>query len=365
MLPNEPRAMPNGNVKLFDATIGFESYAPHITAPLLWLSATNDFHGIMDDTYRTGRLIPGNATRYSFTPHMNHRFTPEFSVNRSLWFDQHLGGGAPMPATPATKLGFDPPDHAPALVVTPADADRVAEVRVYYSVDADPRARFWRSAEVAREGASWRAILPVEDLKQPLFVFANVAYPLPAKVPVLHAQPAARRQVSSRLHSIRPAELVAAGVKPANPPTRLIDDFASGWRDWYALSADNPHHWEYSTRKVGDPRWRGAPGEKLRLAVASAEPNELVVVITENFFRGYRGKSRELAAVVRLPGGPEPSVITLAAGDFKDATGSSPKDWAMADILSLRAYVEKDGRLLGSKAWKGPQPVFSRIEWAP
>lgn len=37
----------------------------------------------------------------------------------------------------------------------------------------------------------------------------------------------------------------------------------------------------------------------------------------------------------------------------------------MADILSLRAYVDKDGRLLGSKAWKGPQPLFSRIEWAP
>ncbi|MFM7541080.1 MAG: alpha/beta hydrolase family protein [Planctomycetota bacterium] len=365
MLPNEPRAMPNGSLDLFNATLGFESYAPCVRGPMLWLGATNDFHGIMDDTYRTGSLIPGNATRYAFTPHLNHRFTPEFSVNRSLWFDQHLKGGAPMPSTPASTLVLDTPDHAPTLVVTPADADWVAEVRVYYSVDADPRARFWRSAEVARAGGQWRASLPVEDLRQPLFAFANVAYPLPGKVPVLHAQPAARRQVSSQLHEIRPAGLVAAGVRPANPPTRLIDDFAAGWRDWYALSAENPHHWEYSTRKVGDSRWRGAPGDKLRLTVASAEANELVLVITENFFRGYRGKSRELAAVVRLPGGPAPSVITLSPGEFKDATGSSPVDWAMADILSLRAYMEKEGRLLGSKAWKGPQPVFGRIEWAP
>ncbi|MEZ5949088.1 MAG: hypothetical protein R3C12_07720 [Planctomycetaceae bacterium] len=35
---------------------------------------SNDFHGIMDDTYRTGELIPHQNVRYAFTPHMNHRF---------------------------------------------------------------------------------------------------------------------------------------------------------------------------------------------------------------------------------------------------------------------------------------------------
>ena len=48
---------PIGDVKMFEATLGFESYAPHIGAPLLWIGATNDFHGIMDDTYRTGERI--------------------------------------------------------------------------------------------------------------------------------------------------------------------------------------------------------------------------------------------------------------------------------------------------------------------
>lgn len=52
LLPEDRKQLPNGDAKLFAATLGFEAYAPHVTAPLLWLGATNDFHGIMDDTYR-------------------------------------------------------------------------------------------------------------------------------------------------------------------------------------------------------------------------------------------------------------------------------------------------------------------------
>ncbi|MCA9037095.1 MAG: acetylxylan esterase [Planctomycetaceae bacterium] len=104
LLPEQRKQTPNGDVKLFDATIGFESYAPHIKAPLLWLGATNDFHGITDDTYRTGELIPHQNVRYAFTPHMNHRFTPEFAVARPLWIDQFLKGDFTFPKTPESKL---------------------------------------------------------------------------------------------------------------------------------------------------------------------------------------------------------------------------------------------------------------------
>ncbi|NQT15979.1 MAG: acetylxylan esterase, partial [Planctomycetes bacterium] len=69
LLPEQGKHTPRGDVNLFRATLGFQSYAPHVTAPLLWLGATNDFHGIMDDTYRTGALIPGEEVRYCFTPH--------------------------------------------------------------------------------------------------------------------------------------------------------------------------------------------------------------------------------------------------------------------------------------------------------
>lgn len=40
--PRLAKRLPNGDVKLFDATLGFESYVPLIKAPILWLGATND-----------------------------------------------------------------------------------------------------------------------------------------------------------------------------------------------------------------------------------------------------------------------------------------------------------------------------------
>ena len=152
LLPQEKKQTPNGDVKLFNATLGFESYAPHVKAPLLWLGATNDFHGIMDDTYRTGELIPHKNVRYSFTPHMNHRFTPEFAVTRPLWFDQYLKASFTFPKTPESKLVLATDDHVPELQVTPDSSQQVAEVHVYYSVDPDPRARFWRSAAGQEDG---------------------------------------------------------------------------------------------------------------------------------------------------------------------------------------------------------------------
>lgn len=67
------------------------------------------------------------------------------------------------------------------------------------------------------------------------------------------------------------------------------NDFHGIMDDTYLLSADNPHHWEFSTRKLSDPKWQGQSDQRLTLDVQAEQPNELVIVLTENFFRSYRG----------------------------------------------------------------------------
>ncbi len=354
---------PNGDVKLFNATIGFESYAPHINAPLLWLGATNDFHGIMDDTYRTGQLIPHMNVRYAFTPHMNHRFTPEFAVTRTLWFDQYLKGDVTFPKTPDSKLILATEDHVPELQVTPDSLQTVAEVAVYYSVDPDPRARFWRSTEAKKKEGTWTAKLPVPSVEHPLFAFANVVYPVKKNESEPYARPTEKFAISSLLHTATPKELQAALVTATDKPDQVIDDFAHGWRDWYLLEAGNPHHWEFSSRKLADPKWRGQPGQCLTLDVQAEKPNELVVVLTENFFRAYRGKSQEFVAVVKLDGGKDTQTVSLGLKDFKSIDGENLSSWKNVDVLSLRVYYEKGGKLVGSKSWTGSLPVFRKMRW--
>ncbi len=363
LLPQVKMETPNGDVKLFNATIGFESYAPHINAPLLWLGATNDFHGMMDDTYRTGELIPHQNVRYAFTPHMNHRFTPEFAVTRPLWFDQYLKAEFTFPNTPDSKLVLTTDDHVPELQVTPDSSQPVAEVHIYYSVDPEPRARFWRSADGKNTGATWTAKLPILAVDQPLFAFANVVYGLKQTDSEPYARPTEQYAISSMLHTAVPKDLHRNTVKATDMPDPLIDDFSHGWQDWYLLEAGNPHHWEYSTRKLADPKWQGQPSQRLTLNVDAEKPNVLVVVLTENFFRSYRGKSQEFVAVVKLNGGKDTQTISLEPKDFKTSDGEALSSWKNVDVLSLRAYREKDGKLLGRKSWAGNQPKFRKLWW--
>lgn len=363
LLPQHKPQMPNGNLNLFDATLGFESYAPRIAAPLLWLGSTNDFHGLMDDTYRTSELVPHQQVRYAFTPHMNHHFTPEFAVTRPLWFDQHLKNTFVFPRTPESKLILANDTHVPEFVLTPDASQKIEAVQIYYSVDPDPRARFWRSAESTKVGTTWSAKLPISAGDKPLFAFANVVYTVKRTEAQPFARSTERYAISSLLHTATPKELAANGVKPSDKADPVIDDFKRGLQDWYALSADNPHHWEYSTRKISDPKWQGQPGQRLTLEVQTEKENELVIVLTENFFRGYRGKQKEFVAVVKLAGGKDSQTISLVPKYFKTDEGEALASWKNVDLLSLRAYHEKGGQLLGNKKWTGPQPVFRKLSW--
>lgn len=364
LLPQVKIEAPNGDVKLFDATLGFESYAPNISAPLLWLGSTNDFHGIMDDTYRTGELIPHKNVRYSFTPHMNHRFAPEFAVTRPLWFDQYLKGRFTFPKTPETHLIFETKDHVPKFEVIPDASQKIAEVHIYYSVDPDPRARFWRSAEAKKVGPNyWTGELPILSVDQPLFAFANVVYRLEKSESEPHAKPTEQFALSSMLHTVTPKELAAYGVSATDKPDSSIDDLTHGWRDWYTLSADNPHHWEFSTRKLADPKWQGRDNQRLTVEVQVEKPNELVLVLTENLFRSYRGKQQEFVAVKMLDGGKDPQTVVLEPKDFKSTDGEALSSWRNVDLLSFRAYYEKGDKLVGSKSWQGAQPVFRKLRW--
>ena len=364
LLPEVTQETPKGDVKVFEATLGFESYAPHIEAPLLWLGSTNDFHGIMDDTYRTGQLIPHEIVRYAFTPHMNHRFTPEFAVTRPLWFDQHLKGTFTFPKTPQTQLSFETTDGVPRLDVRPDRPQEVAEVHICYSIDPDPRARFWRSADVAKVNDQlWTGKLPIMSADQPLFAFANVVYKVEKTESEPYARPTERFALSSMLHAVAPQDVAASGATASDKADPLIDDFTHGWRDWYTLSTDNPHHWEFSTRKLADPKWRGQDGQRLTVEVRAEQPNDLVIVLTENFFRQYRGKMREFAAVVKLAGGQDTQTVALEPKDFLASDGAALSAWQNVDLLSVRAYSERGDKLLGSKAWRGPQPVFTKLLW--
>ena len=155
-------------------------------------------------------------------------------------------------------------------------------------------------------------------------------------------------------------------MKATDKPSPSIDDFSHGFRDWYLLSADNPHHWQFWTRKITDPKWRGHRGDRLTFDVQTAKPNQLVVVLTENFFRSYRGRQQDFVAVVDLKGGEAWQTVSLSPSDFKRPGGTEKLgSWTQCDLLGFKAYhiPRRSNLRIGGQRWAGSQPVFRNLRW--
>jgi hypothetical protein len=357
-----------GDVELFARTLSFESYAPLIQCPVLHRSGTNDFHGWMDDVYRTNTLIKNQPTRYCWARHFNHRLTPEVAVAMPLWFDQHLKGGSALPETPRSELSLNSADHVPLLRVTPdAKLLPVGRWEIYYSVDPDPRARFWRSADVTNDGESIIAKLPLHTLDLPLFAFANVYHtlPKPESLAKLPGEPPEVREVciSSLLHHVEPKSLREAGIACSLKPSTLIEDFSNGLRDWYQLNANNLTHRQTWTRKITDPLYRGPDGAKLKLTLKMSQTNKLTVVLQQNEWRNYRGPRVTFTCEREIQGNDKPQTITLDVNDFT-STAEPLKSWSSIDQLGFCAhFAERGASAKSPPLWKGPAPEFIRLEW--
>lgn len=357
-----------GDVELFRRTLEHQSYARRIACPLLFLGATNDFNGLMDNAYRTIGLIPEQPTRLVFAPHLNHRFALEQEICRPLWFDAQLRNRFVFPEAPQLTLELDADDGLPGARVTVDDSRAVSQVDVYYAVDPDPRARFWRDAQAHRHGDVWRAACPLLDLSRPLYAFANVYYALDEPETAIRNRAVGRFCLSSNLAAASPDVLRRAGVVATDQTSLEIDDFSRGFHDWYILEAGNPHHWQFWTRKPTDPKWHGPADTALSLDVKSMDANTLVVTLVQNEWRRYRGRRRTFHAEASLEGSDDWRTVRLTRDDFVPEDEGPPLDaWNEIDQLGLRAFVEvtRDGRthLLGTRPWAGPQPEFRRLEW--
>ena len=359
-----------GDVDLFRQTLSFESYAPLIRCPVLHRSATNDFHGWMDDVYRTNLLIPNQSLRYSWTPHVNHRLSPQVAISMPLWFDHHLKRGPALPKTPVSKLVLQTDDHVPELRVTgDATSLPVARCEIYYSVDPDPRARFWRSADAVRDGASFSAVLPLHSLDLPLFAFANVYHAL-AKPESLAAIPGNNKPVtelclSSEFHTVQPDALQDAGVVTSLKRSSRIDDFSSprAMRDWYSLNADHLPLAQFWTRKLTDPVWRGRDGEKLKLTLTMPKSNTLSFVIIENEWRSYRGPRKTFVCEREIDGSDAEQSVILEANDFVGESGAL-KSWKGVDQFGVcRHFTQRGSSAARKPSWSGPAPTLVRLEW--
>ncbi|MHC4876779.1 MAG: dienelactone hydrolase family protein [Planctomycetota bacterium] len=364
-VPGSARRM-RSDLDLYNRTLDCKEYWPLIKCPLMFLGATNDFNSPMEMVIQGFRSLPHDNGAMSFTPHMNHRFTANNYAARVRWFDTYLKATFDFPQTASARLQLKTDDGIPLFTVRPdlTGPHPLKSVSILYGYDRDPRARFWRSAEVTRDGDAFTAACPVMNLNEPLFVFSNVTYDTGEMLNLPRGYSATSLlTVTSECRKAFPHQLSDAGVRPSGDRQRLIDDFRHGWQDWSLVAANNREHWNFETHKVNDPAFVGPQGAALAFEIeTTAADNTLAVVMDVDRWRGYTGrKPRRFTALVKLPEAGKQSV-ELPRERFITAEGEVLENYDFVTSLILTPGQKEQPDNV-PQAWLGDVPVFSNLRW--
>jgi cephalosporin-C deacetylase-like acetyl esterase len=360
----------NSDNVLYRATINDDVNLKQISCPIIFLSPANDFHGRINDLSKAVHEIADKEWRVTCSAHHNHQDTPEYQVAGLLWFDQHLKGTFTFPQTPETTLDLKTNNGVPAFTVRPDTSKPILSVDIYYTQQGqkegernnheNTKNRFWHHAVAKENGNTWVAQLSILSTDKPLWVYANVVYPLDQPVTgagyYYSLYTAETFNLSSRMQVATPSQLKAAGIQATLKPSLVIETFAGDWeKEWFTYKPDD---WARRTHKIHDDQWQAPPHAKLAFEVRAEQPNKLAVGIDE------------YAAEIPLTGHSEWQRIVLTPDDFHNAKGDTLSDWNGLKELRLSAEERLSKKVDGKSKtlhvgadWKGAKPVFRNLRW--
>jgi len=355
----------NEDYNRFQRILAPEAYAPFISCPVLFLSATNDGHGIMDRSYDTLGATTG-PTYQAFSPGTDHHVEPREGRDLALWMDWHLKGAAPWPKPPTLRLTLNQNGTPEGVVVADA-ASEVSDVDVYYALgDKRPQARFWRRVPAERVGQEWRASLPVMDTWEDLRAFANVTYHkgVCLSTSLQHTIPAQHGKARATLTCQQAIEYGTNGLDH----WKFLGAYTDPVVDWEYLKTGrdelvgpsigfnterlgDPVPVQLYTYVLGDPQFQGRDGAALAIQARGEFTKEglTFTVIEQDRSLQTRSYSAMVLPSDLARGWHE---VILPLSRFVDKQGHSPNHWQDLDKLEIRG-----------KAARRDPPQFARLRW--
>ena len=163
--------------ELILAAIAPEAHAPFIRAASLWLNGTNDHHGGHERGEQTFKKFqPGVPWSFAHQARAHHE-TSKLGNDCKLWLEKYvLGKDIAWPARPVTEIKLDV-EGVPELHVMPTAVEQIETVEVYYALKEPVNiARFWIDTKAEKQEGTWVAKLPVKNIGDYVFAFANIRY---------------------------------------------------------------------------------------------------------------------------------------------------------------------------------------------
>lgn len=344
--------------ELFTATIDSKSYWPHVKCPVLFLNATNDFHAPFERVFQCVDLLPHDNWRVSHKMHYNHSLGPEQWILMNLWFNHYLKGEkTEIAPTPESQIKLDPSGSSATFSVEPKGAVEPSSVRIYYSHDPNPRARFWKSASAEEEDGKWTTRLPVRETL-PLFAFANVSYAL-AKSQEAFQGTAGKYSINSKEKVLLPGTIEIERLRENAKHSPVFSDFSKDRKDW-----GDGHGGSLKTYRFQDPDVAVPPADAiLKWTVDAPRPglSYRLRIERNRWLTGNKDPDGNFSFSQNIKE-PGKTVLELRVSDFKDSEGEPMPGWENISGLTVSVY---DGAAKQSVEFFREEnlAMLGRMEW--
>ena len=265
----EPPKSPGEEIIL--ASIVPEAHVPFITAAALFLNGSNDHHGGHERGLESFKKFPKNVPWSFAIQARGHHDTEKIGHNTKFWLEKHvLGKDVTWPEHPRSEIRLNA-EGVPELVITPASPDKVSKVEMFYALkEPCSFTRSWRDTPGVRQGQQWGAKMPVLNVDDYVFGYANITY----DTTIVR---------STNFNAAIPAKLGKARATD-KPSDNLSEGGYSAWSNIAELegpkgikgfrSTNNGRG--SGTEQLQDPKWKAPAKARLNFKFYCTEPQTVV-----------------------------------------------------------------------------------------
>jgi hypothetical protein len=141
------------------------------------MNGTNDHHGGHERGEKTFDSFQDDVPWAFAHQARGHHNTEKLGNNTKVWLEKHvLGKDLFWPKLPDTKIHLDA-DGIPEFLLKPNSKEKLEKVKIYYALkNPISFGRAWRDTTLVKENNIWRAKLPVMNVDDYVFGFAQLNY---------------------------------------------------------------------------------------------------------------------------------------------------------------------------------------------
>jgi dienelactone hydrolase len=269
----EPKKSPDEELIL--SAIAPEAHAPYIRAACLWLNGTNDHHGGHERGEQTFKKFqPGVPWSFAHQARAHHN-TEKLGQDGKLWLEKYvLGKNIFWPERPKAGIKLSS-DGVPELHVTPASPAQVKELQVFYALKNPVSfVRTWRDAAAVRQGDTWSAKLPVINVDDYVFSFANITYDSNGSVIVLSSdfQAAIPSKLGKAVATDKASDVISEGTGQWSDVGPV--EGVGGVRGFRVLNNQQGT----TSEQFSDPKWKAPQDACLSFRFYCTQPQTLTLV---------------------------------------------------------------------------------------